>query len=133
MTFGKRPPLQDRSIVFKATPHDTYAKNIQQYMKECYSNAIAIQSASQERARKYYEDKRRNELFEVGDQVFLKAPSRSSKFAPKFIGPYRIIETKKDIYTLKDVKTGRKTSRHVNDIRKMYRPQDEEVACGDDS
>jgi len=96
MTFGKRPPLQDRSIVFKATPHDTYAKNIQQSMEECYLNAIAIQSASQERARKYYEDKRRNVLVEVGDQVVLKAPSRSSEFAPKFIGPYRIIGTKKD-------------------------------------
>jgi len=125
MTFGKRPPLQDRNIVFKATPHDSYARNIQHYMKECYSNAIAIQSAPQERAKEYYESRRRSVLFQLGDRVVIKSPTRSSKLSPKFLGPYKIIGIENDIYTLGEVETGRKTSRHINDIRKTYMPQGE--------
>ena len=117
MTFGRRAPLQDKNIVYKATPTDLFAKNIQHHMKECYRSAIAIQSASKERARKYYDSKRREDLFEIGDTVLTKAPSRSSKLSPKFIGPFKVIGKKNDIYTLEDLTSNRKTTRHVADLR----------------
>ncbi|CAA2976814.1 hypothetical protein M514_28255, partial [Olea europaea subsp. europaea] len=51
MTFGGRPPLQDKQLTEKANPYDLYAKLVRSYMRECHSQAISIQSASQERSR----------------------------------------------------------------------------------
>lgn len=118
MTFGKRPPLQDKNLTFKATPSDLYAKLIQSQLKECHSNAIAIQTTSQERSKQYFENKRREVLFEIGDTVVIRSPSRSSKLAPKFLGPYKIVGKTNDVYTLEDTKNQRVTTRHVADLRK---------------
>ncbi|GLJ59014.1 hypothetical protein SUGI_1488500 [Cryptomeria japonica] len=104
MTFGKRPPLQDKTVVTKTTPYDLHAKRDQ---------------------KTYYENRRRNTLFQLNDIVAIKTSSRSSKLSPKYKGPYKIIGIKNDIYTLEDTETNRKTTRHVADLRSM--PQRSQV------
>lgn len=117
MTFGKKPPLQEKGLVYKASPTDLHAKLIRKVLEECYINAIAIQSTAQERSRKFFESKRRNVLFELDDFVYIKTRDRSSKFYPRFQGPYKVVGRKDDIYTLEDQETKRTITRHVNDIR----------------
>lgn len=119
MTFGGRPPLQDKNIVDKTTPYDLHAKLVKSYLKECYSTAVAIQSTTQEKARQYYESKRRAALFQLNDTVAVKTPSRSSKLSPKYTGPFKVIGVKNDIYTLEDLQSKRKTTRHVSDLKAM--------------
>lgn len=119
LTFGKRPPLQDKNLTVKANPYDSYAKYIQSYIKECHSNAVAIQTTSQERSKKYYENKRRNTLFKTGDTVAAKRPTRSSKLSPKYIGPLKVIGVKNDIYTLENTANNKTMKRHVSDLKLM--------------
>lgn len=42
-----------------------FAKLVQHYLKECHTNAVAIQSGSQERSKKYNENKRQRAPNEV--------------------------------------------------------------------
>lgn len=58
-------------------------------------------------------------MFKTGDTVAIRAPSRSSKLSPKFNGPYKIIGSKNDIYTLETVDGRETVQRNVNDLRAM--------------
>lgn len=126
MTFGRRPPIQDKKLMALANPYDQFAKVIQSYMKECHACAVAIQSTAQERSRSYYMSKRRDALFEVGDSVVVKAPTRSSKLHSKFVGPFEIIQKTKDIFTLKNRETGKTITRHVADLKGVASRSDDE-------
>lgn len=120
MMFGKRVPLQDKHLTYKASPTDMYAKMVKWYLKECHSNAVAIQSTSQERSKQYFEDKRRPVLFQLNDIVAIKSGKRVSKFHPKFKGPYKIIGINKDIYTLEHLEKKTTTQRHVDDLKHSH-------------
>jgi hypothetical protein len=102
-----------------------FAKLIQSYMVECHSNAVAIQSTSQERSRKYFESKRRQELFEIGDLVVIKTPTRASKLAPRYKGPYKVVGIKRDIFTLEEASTKKITTRHVACIKRYLQKEPE--------
>ena len=109
-----------------------YAKLVQSYMNECHSNAIAIQSASQERSREYFEKGKRSALFKLGDSVVIRAPSRSSKLAPKYRGPYKVVGIKKDILTLEKSSTHKITTRHASDIKFLGRNEQPENDAQED-
>ena len=129
MTFGRRPPLQDKNVTRKVTPHDLHTKLIQIYMKECHATAVAIQSTSQEKSRKYYEGKHRPKLFSLNDRVVIRAPDRRSKLSSKYLGPYKIVGKTNDVYKLEDEKTGKILTRHVMDLKGYpQRPTNNSVA-----
>lgn len=118
MTFGRRAPLQDKNLTVRASPTDLHIKLVRDYLKECHSNAVAIQCASQERAKKFYDAKHRAILYEIGDIVFIKNPPRSiGKLDPRFKGPYKIVGRANDVYTLEDVNNHKTTHRHIYDLR----------------
>lgn len=103
MNFGRRPPLQDKAVTRNATPNDMHAKLIQSYLKECRSDAIAIQSVSQENSKGRYNRMNRDIRYHLSDLVSIKTPSRSSKLSPKYKGPCKIVSIQDDIYGLEEV------------------------------
>lgn len=117
MVFGIRPPLQDPNLTYQCKLYDTHAQLIKSLMMELHSNAIAIQSINQDRSKKYFERKRRANLFQEGDSVFIKTPPRTSKLHNTYTGPHTVVSMNNDIVKLTDQKTNRFTTRHVSDIR----------------
>lgn len=69
MTYGRRLPLQSKTLQEDETIYDIQTKLIQHYLDDCHANAVAIQSSSQKKSREYYEQKHRSVFFEVGDRV----------------------------------------------------------------
>jgi len=117
LTFGRRPPIQDNFIANQVSVHDMYARLIKNYMHECQSNAIAIQSISQQQSRERYNEQHRKVVYQEGDQAMIKLPPRSSKLAPKYHGPFTVIDVKKDIYKLENNESKKVQTRHVSDLK----------------
>lgn len=129
ITFGRRPPLLDKTAIIKTTPQDIFAKLVKARLLEFYENAVRVQSASRERAKEIYDNKRRAIEYQMGEQVLIRKGPRDSKFAPRFKGPYTITRKDKDIYYLKNSK-GKTTSRHVQDLRPINQPTPGDSANG---
>lgn len=95
--------------------------------------------------KSYYDSKRREISFNVGEKVWVKKHSLSNKaehktwkFEPKYAGPYEIISKNNDTYTLKMPKK-MINKRHVSDLKAYFEPivpetalQEAEVAKNDE-
>ena len=99
IVYGRSPPPL-LSYGNHKTPHN----EVELMLKERDLALIALKenlNVAQNRMKKMADSKRRELKFKVGDEVYLKlrpyrqhslARKRSEKLAPKFYGPYRIIE-----------------------------------------
>ena len=79
----------------------------------------------------YYDKKRREVEFDIGQQVWVlnhpqsSAPNhKCAKFEPKFIGPYKILHKSNDTYTL-DMPKKMVPKRHVSQLKLYYPPEQE--------
>ncbi|TYK10815.1 Transposon Ty3-G Gag-Pol polyprotein [Cucumis melo var. makuwa] len=100
-TVYGRPPPPLISYGDKKTPND----EVEALLKERDLAISALKenlTIAQNRMKKFADSKRRELKFKVGDEVYLKlrpyrqrslARKRAEKLAPKYYGPYRIIET----------------------------------------
>ena len=85
---------------------------------------------------KYYNRKRREVYYQVGDlvrrrnHVLSSAEDRfAAKHAPKFIGPVEVIKVLSPVvYLVKDLNVNRTTKVHVNDLKRFVPPREPAVA-----
>ena len=88
---------------------------------------------------KYYNRKRREVYYQVGDFVRRRNHVLSSaedhfaaKHAPKFIGPAEVIKVLSPVvYLVKDLNINRTTKVHVNDLKRFVPPRESAVAESD--
>ena len=87
-------------------------------------NELADQTLAQQKDTmvKHYNKTSREPVFIVGDSVFLhdpvKKPDLSKKIAPKYTGPYKVIEKKDPVlYRLEGLPQGMSTLIHANRLR----------------
>ena len=85
---------------------------------------------------RYYNRKRREVYFQVGDLVRRRNHVLSytedrfaAKYAPKFVGPAEIIKVLSPVvYLVKDIHINRTTKVHVNDLKRFVPPREPAVA-----
>lgn len=125
LTFGRRPSFQGIGYKENQTPQDLYARLISDYIKSCSEDVVAIQAASQEQARKFFEKSHSPRVFDLGKKVLVKARSRKSKLAPKYEGPFVITNREKAIYKLKNAQTSKSTTRHSSALKPFLTNEDD--------
>jgi hypothetical protein len=96
--------------------------SIQSLISEVKSNILKVHETN----KKYFDLKRRDEQFFVGQKVWIKNHQLSDadkginqKFLPKWIGPFVILKKNFDTYTV-DVDNKMIPKRHVSDLKPFY-------------
>ena len=76
------------------------------------------QNKAFERNKAYYDQKVNEQKFEVGDIVYLKAPSRTMKMLDKFVGPLKVIAVRDHSNLhLQHLETGKSYFAHSNRVK----------------
>jgi len=99
LNTGREPTIPIDFLPIKRNAPTAGAEEFTKALKEELERAKQSIKKAQQTQKKYADDKRTDIKFEVGDKVYLstdglqiKNASKSNKFNPKHIGPYKIIK-----------------------------------------
>ena len=103
-------------------PHE-YLRQLQEHLEVAKDTARSTMVQSQTKSKERYDAHRTNDLYTIGDFVYVKQIGFNSKLAPKYIGPYQVIQQlNKSIYRLQDPNNLNDVfDIHINRLRRNYR------------
>lgn len=100
LMFGRRPPIVSSVSQTPLSVYDLQAELIQRTLDDARSEAVARQSDTQLASRRSYEANHTPRSFEIGELALAKLMGRRAKLAPRFVGPYKIVNKKNDVYEI---------------------------------
>ena len=123
--FGRtaRLPFDLPQPTTTITDPGTYLNKLKQHLQLAKEMVVENISKCQVKAKQRHDANRTNELYTVGDFVYVKQLGLVSKLNPKFIGPYQVIqEMNSSIYRLQNPNDLREIFNvHVNRLRRDHR------------
>ena len=98
MMFGRHPKLpfdlhHPRTTAIEC--HE-YTRQLKDYIRTAVESVISNIQREQVEVKKRYNRNRLNEIFNVGDFVYVQVIGLRSKLAPKYVGPYQVIQRLND-------------------------------------
>ena len=130
--FGRKP-TSSFALLNKCTPINNsksdYVKKLHNAMENIQNIVDQKQQATRENAKEQYDKTTaRNNCFKVGDQVMLYNlninPTDSRKFAPMYMGPYKITdrqgETNFEITPIRDNDSLQTQTVHQNRLKRSF-------------
>ncbi|CAF2846048.1 unnamed protein product, partial [Rotaria sp. Silwood2] len=72
-------------------PHQ-YVKQLQEYLELAKQVARTNIEHSQKKSKQHYDTNRTNNIYSIGDFVYIKRLGLNHKLAPKYVGPYQVIQ-----------------------------------------
>ena len=92
-----------------------YGIDLTKKIREAFQSARERQERVDEMRKRYYDSKHRPVEFAIGSLILVhsahRRPGLSPKLAPRFEGPYRVLEKKSDVvYSVSHVELGKKSS-----------------------
>ncbi|CAM4869106.1 unnamed protein product [Rotaria socialis] len=113
-------PRQSTTVI---EPHQ-YVKQLDEYLQQAKQAVCTNIKFSQDKSKYHYDAHRTNEIHSIGDFVYVKQLKLNYKLAPKYIGPYQIIQQLNDsIYRLQNPnELNEIINAHTNRIRRCYEP-----------
>jgi len=111
-------PRQATTII---EPHP-YVKQLKEYLQQAKQVAGTNIKFSQGKSKRHYDAYRTNEIYSIGNFVYVKKLKLEHKFAPKYVGPYQIIQQLNDsIYRLQNPHDLNEIINvHTNRLRRCY-------------
>ncbi|CAF4851479.1 unnamed protein product [Rotaria sp. Silwood1] len=124
MMFGrlcKLPFDLPKQTTTSVEPHQ-YVKQLQEYLELAKHVARTNIERSQEKSKRNYDTNRTNNIYLIGDFVYIKRLGLIHKLAPKYAGPYQIIQQLNDsIYRVQNTNDLNEIINvHINRIRQCY-------------
>ncbi|OXA37697.1 Transposon Tf2-8 polyprotein [Folsomia candida] len=103
-----------------------FAKKLRESIRDLISRVKVRIAKVHESNKKYFDLKRREEVFQVGQEVWIRNHAQSDKdsninqkFLPKWLGPFKILKRNADTYTM-DVCSRLIPKRHVSDLKPYF-------------
>lgn len=94
MMFGRHPKLPfdlHRSRTTATECHE-YTTQLTEYLRTALESVTSNISRDQMKVKERYDRNRPNEIFDVGDFVYVQVIGLRPKLAPKYDGPYQVIQ-----------------------------------------
>ncbi|OXA46889.1 Transposon Tf2-6 polyprotein [Folsomia candida] len=103
-----------------------FARKLPESIRDLISRVKVRIAKVHENNKRYFDLKRREEIFEVGQEVWIRNHAQSDKdsninqkFLPKWLGPFKILRRNADTYT-NDVCSRLIPKRHVSDLKPYF-------------
>ena len=103
-----------------------YGIDLTKKIREAFQSARERQERVDEMRKRYYDSKHRPVEFAIGSLILVhsahRRPGLSPKLAPRFEGPYRVLEKKSDVvYSVSHVELGKELTVHVQRMIPFYK------------
>ena len=124
--FGRMCKLPfDLPSTTTITEPQSYIKQLKQYLKEASQAVRANIMFNQRKSQQRHDNNRLNDLYEVGDFVYVKRLGLCRKLDRKYNGPYQVIQQlNSSIYRIQDPTDLRVIMNiHINRLRRYYPQQ----------
>ena len=125
VVFGRiaRLPFDLPQETTTITEPGTYLDTLKEHLQLAKQMVVENISRCQAKAKQRHDANRTNELYTVGDFVYIKQLGFVSKLNPKFIGPYQVIQQiNSSIYRLQNPNNLREIFNvHINRLRRDHR------------
>jgi hypothetical protein len=123
MIFGRKCKLPfdlpNTTTVIEAHP---YVKQLEQFLKVANQMARTNIRQMQMKSKQRYDAHRTNELYSIGQFVYVRKVGLNHKLHPKYVGPYQIIQRLNDsVYRVQNPTDLKEIINvHINRIRRCY-------------
>lgn len=71
----------------------------------------------------YYELRKKENNYDVGEQVLIKRSDRKAKLSNRFEGPFEVLAKNKDLYKVKSLQTNEIGTKYISQL-KLFRPRE---------
>lgn len=119
IVFGRQAPLIQRGLRIESKIYILHNEILSKTLEQIRANTIANTFNAQNRAKRMYDENKREEIFNEGEKVLIEVKSRSAKLANKYDGPFVVTNREKDIYELERESNRKdKRRRHISQLKK---------------
>lgn len=124
--FGKKANCL-QSITSLTNPMDAHNELLKNRLEKIRSNAIISQDNARNSSLNHYH--RRNKEFNIDDWVWVRMSNkRRGKLEAKFVGPYQVTSKRNDIYELREERSNRLITRHIESLKPCVRRRSASIA-----
>lgn len=100
--------------------YDDYYSELKKNMQEAQAQAKTHLYDSKQKSKDRYDQKISPLTINIGDKVLIQEKASKGKLAPKWIGPYTVIETNPESPNITILKKSRPVTLHRNLLKKFY-------------
>ncbi|KAL4088776.1 hypothetical protein QTP88_023860 [Uroleucon formosanum] len=100
--------------------YNDYYFELKRNMQEAQAQAKTHLYDSKQKSKERYDQKISHLTISIGDKVLIQEKSSKGKLAPKWIGPYTVIETNQDSPNITILKKNRPVTLHKNLLKPFY-------------